>query len=218
MKTPRVLLERMKVYRRVPKAFWNKDCNEALYKSFARFPIKNSHWQYEVIEYQGHEFLLDSIQEVAYDAQGRSIHFFRESQDEIEETTTVYIPAADGKTVEVHVCSNGRVTIGSSDCDGSPADDPYCHWIVDGNERGLTEREWTDAQKRYMELEERLVWGDGECNMTVEEEEQAREFIEKGKNRQVLECNLYGKPLREIHWDCDEVLDYITYEYTYADE
>lgn len=216
-KTPRILFERMKVYRRVPKAFRNKDCNADLYKSFARFPIKNPHWQFETVEYQGHEYLLDSIHEVAYDAQGRQFHYFRETQDELEETTTVYIAAADGKMVEVNATSGGRVCIGTVGFDGSPADDPYCHWIVDGNERGLIEREWTDAQKRYMELEERLDWGDGETNMTVEEEAQARAFINEGRNRQIIEKDMYGNSLLEIHWDCDEVLDYITHEYVYAE-
>ena len=75
-KQPRILVERAKVYRRVPKTYKNKDCNAAIYKSFARFPVKNPHWLFETIEYQGHEFLLNSIQEVAYDSQGRIIHFF----------------------------------------------------------------------------------------------------------------------------------------------
>ena len=217
-KAPRILLERMKVYRRVPKAFRNKDCNETLYKSFARFPIKNPHWQYETVEYQGHEYLLDSIHEVAYDAQGRQFHYFRETQDEMEETTTVYIATADGKTVEINATNTGRVCIGTMGFDGSPADDPYCHWIVDGNERGLTERVYSEAQKRYMEFEERLDWGDGETNMTIEEEEQARAFIEEGRNCQIIEKDKYGNPLLEIHWDCDEVLDYIVHEYVYEEE
>jgi len=216
-KTPRILLERMKVYRRVPSKYMHKDCCPELYKSFARFPIKNPHWQYETVEYQGHEYLLDSIHEVAYDAQGRQFHYFRETQDEMEETTTVYIATADGKTVEINATNTGRVSIGTVGFDGSPADDPYCHWIVDGNERWLTEKEMTDTQKRYMDLQERLDFGDGETNMTMEEEEQAWEFIEHGKNRQVIEKDKFGKPLREIHWDCDEVLDYITYEYIYEE-
>ncbi len=218
MKTPRILLERMKVYRRVPSKYMHKDCCPELYKSFARFPIKNPHWQFETVEYQGHEYLLDSIHEVAYDAQGRQFHYFRETQDELEETTTVYIAAADGKTVEINATNTGRVSIGTMGFVGSPADDPYCHWIDNGNERWLTEKELTDAQKRYMDLEDRLTFGDCETNMTVEEEEQAREFIEQGHNCQVIEKDQYGKSLREIHWDCDEVLDYITYEYTYAEE
>ena len=217
-KTPRILLERMKVYRRVPSKYMHKDCSPELYKSFARFPIKNPHWQYETVECQGHEYLLDSIHEVAYDAQGRQFHYFRETQDELEETTTVYIAAADGKTVEINATNTGRVCIGTVGFDGSPVDDPYCHWIDNGNERWLTEKELTDAQKRYMDLEDRLTFGDGETHMTVEEEEQAREFIEHGHNCQVIEKDKFGKPLREIHWDCDEVLDYITHEYMYAEE
>lgn len=216
-KTPRILLERMKVYRRVPSKYMHKDCCPELYKSFARFPIKNPHWQFETVEYQGHEYLLDSIHEVAYDAQGRQFHYFRETQDEMEETTTVYIATADGKTVEINATNTGRVSIGTVGFDGSPADDPYCHWIDKGNERWLTEKELTDTQKRYMELEDRLYFGDGESHMTVEEEEQAREFIELGNNRQVIEKDKFGKPLLEIHWDCDEVLDYITYEYRYEE-
>ncbi len=216
-KAPRILLERMKVYRRVPKAFRSKDCNDALYKSFARFPIKNPHWQFESIEYQGHEYLLDSVHEVAYDAQGRQFHYFRETQDELEETTTVYIAAANGKTVEINATSRGRVYIGTMGFVGSPIDDPNCYWIDNGCLNGLTERLYTDAQKRYMDLQERLDLGDGETNMTMEEEKQAREFIEHGKNRQVIEKDKYGKSLREIHWDCDEVLDYITYEYIYEE-
>lgn len=216
-KTPRILLERMKVYRRVPSKYMHKDCCPELYKSFARFPIKNPHWQFETVEYQGHEYLLDSIHEVAYDAQGRQFHYFRETQNELEETTTVYIATADGKTIKINATNTGRVSIGTVGFDGSPADDPYCHWIDNGNERWLTEKELTDTQKRYMELEDRLYFGDGESHMTVEEEEQAREFIELGNNRQVIEKDKFGKPLLEIHWDCDEVLDYITYEYRYEE-
>lgn len=217
MKTPRILLERMKVYRRVPRAFMNKECNVGLYKSFARFPIKNPHWQFETVEYQGHEYLLDSIHEVAYDAQGRQFHYFRETQDELEETTTVFIPTIDGKTVEVHACNNGRVTIYTTEYDGNPSEDPNHYWIVDGNLRGLTEKEMTDTQKQYMELEDRLYFGDGESHMTVEEEEQAYEFIEHGKNHQIIDKDEFGKPLQEIFWDCDEVLDYIVHEYVYAE-
>ena len=217
-KTPRILLERMKVYRRIPKAFRNKDCNADLYKSFARFPIKNPHWQFETVEYQGHEYLLDSIHEVAYDAQGRQFHYFRETQDELEETTTVFIEAADGKTVEVNATSGGRVCIGTVGFDGSPADDPNCYWIKNGCLDWITERKYTEAQKRYMELEDRLYFGDGESHMTMEEEEQARAFIEEGKNRQIIEKDKYGKSLLEIHWDCDEVLDYIVHEYVYEEE
>ena len=189
-----------------------------LYKSFARFPVKNPHWQFETVEYQGHEYLLDSIHEVAYDTQGRQIHYFRETKDELEETTTVYIAAADGKTVEINATNKGRVCIGTMGFAGSPCDDPYWYWIDNGCLSGLTDREYTDAQKRYMDLEERLDWGDGECNMTEEERQQAWDFIEHGKNRLVLDRNQYGKSLREIHWDCDEVIDYTTYEYTYAKE
>ena len=94
-KSLRVLIERTKVYRRVPDAYRDVECNPAIYKSFARFPVKNPHWRFETIEYQGQEFLLDSIHEVAYDAQGRSIHYFRETKDELEETSTIYIAAAD---------------------------------------------------------------------------------------------------------------------------
>ena len=217
-KAPRVLLERMKVYRRVPKAFRSKDCNEALFKSFARFPVRNPHWQFETIEYQGHEYLLDTVHEVAYDDQGRQFHYFRETKDELEESTTVYIAAADGKTIEVMATNGGRVCIGTMGFDGSPGDDPNCYWIDNGCLSGLTERVYSDAQMRYYELEDRLSFGDGETNMTEEEKEQAWEFIEKGKNRQVIDRDQYGKPLTEIHWDCDEVLDYVTYEYTYAEE
>lgn len=216
-KQPRILVERAKVYRRVPKTYKNKDCNAAIYKSFARFPVKNPHWLFETIEYQGHEFLLNSIQEVAYDSQGRSIHFFNETKDELQETTTVYIAAADGKTVEVHACSNGRVTIGTSGFDGSPAEDPNCYWINDGSICGFAEREWTDAQKRYMDIEDRYYFGDGESNMTVEEQEEANRLLEDGHRHQVIEYDEYGKPLKEIHWDCDEVLDYIENEYIYAE-
>lgn len=215
-KQPRILIERMKVYRRVPKAFRNKDCNADLYKSFARFPVKNPHWQFEVIEYQGHEFMLESIQEVAFDSQGRSIHYFYETVEELKETTTVYIAAADGKTVEVNVCSNGRVVIGTSGFDGNPGDDPNCYWINDGCASGFTEREWTDAQKRYMDIEDLYYFGNGESNMTVEEEEEAHRLLEEGHRHQVIEYDEYGKPLKEIHWDCDEILDYIENEYVYA--
>jgi hypothetical protein len=215
-KQPRILIERMKVYRRVPKAFRNKDCNADLYKSFARFPVKNPHWQFEVIEYQGHEFLLESVQEVAFDSQGRSIHYFRETKDELEETTTVYLAAADGKTVEVHACSNGRVTIGTSGFAGSPGDDPNCYWINDGRMNGFIERQWTEAQKRYMDIEDRYYFGDGESNMTEEEIEEANRLLEEGHRHQVIEQDEYGKSLREISWDCDEILDYIENEYVYA--
>lgn len=217
-KDTRVLVERMKVYRRIPEAFLNKDCSEALYESFARFPIKNPHWRFETIEYQGHKYLLDSIHEVAYDNQGRQFHYFRETKDGLEESTTVYIAAADGKTVEIYATNNGRVCIGTMGFDGNLGDDPNCYWIDNGCLSGLTEHAYTEAQKRYYELEDRLAFGDGETNMSVEEEEQAREFIEKGRNRQVIDRDQYGKPLTEIHWDCDEVLDYVTYEYMYAEE
>ena len=201
-KQPRILIERMKIYRRVPKAFMNKDCNAAVYKSFARFPIKNPHWQFETIEYQGHEFLLDSIHEIAYDAKGRNIHSFRETKDEMEEATTVYIPAADGNTVEVYACSNGRVVIGTSGFDGSPGNDPNCYWINDGCISGFTEREYD--------------FGEGESDMTEEEKEEIDRIFEEVHRHQVIERDEYGKPLKEISWDCDEVLDYIEYEYVYA--
>ena len=141
----------------------------------------------------------------------------KQYQDELEETTTVYITAADGKTVEVHACNSGRVTICSSGFDGSPADDPHCCWINNGCLSTFTEREWTDTQKRYMELEDRLNFGGDEYNMTEEKKQQAWDFIEHGQNRQIIEKDQYGQSLCEIHLDCDEVLDYITFEYTYAE-
>lgn len=216
MEKPRVIVERSKTFRRVPDAFQHKGCNADVYKSFARFPIGNPHWRFETIEYQGHEFLLDSIHEVVYDEQGRCIHYFRETKDELEETSTVYIAAADGKIVEVHASSSGRVTIGTYGFDGMPSEDPNCYWIVKGNISGFTEKVYTEEQKRYMELEDRLDFGDGVCNMSDEEEEQAQEFIKNGKNRQVLDRDQCGNPLTEIHWDCDEILDYVMNEYVYA--
>ena len=215
-KSLRVLIERTKVYRRVPDAYRNVECNPAIYKSFARFPVKNPHWRFETIEYQGQEFLLDSIHEVAYDAQGRSIHYFRETKDELEETSTIYIATADGKTVEVHACSNGRVTICTSGFDGNPGDDPNCYWINDGCVSGFTERLMTETQEKYMETEDRFYFGDGDSHMTDEEQEEASRLLEEGRRHQVLEQDKYGKPLKEIHWDCDEILDYIENEYVYA--
>ena len=51
----------------------------------------------------------------------------------------------------------------------------------------------------------------------VEKKQQAWDFIEHGQNRQIIEKDQYGQSLCEIHLDCDEVLDYITFEYTYAE-
>lgn len=199
---PRILVERMKVYRRVPKAYMNKDCNAAIYKSFARFPVKNPHWRYETIEYQGYEFLLESIQEVAYDAKGRNLHCFRETKDEMVEATTVYIPAADGNTVEVYASSNGRVMICTCGFEGNPGDDPNCYWINDGSISGFTEQEYDSCE--------------GESDLTEEEKEEIDKLFKDGFRRQVIEQDVYGKPLKEISWDCDELLDYIEYEYVYA--
>ncbi len=201
---PRILVERMIVYRRVPKAYMKKDCNAAIYKSFARFPVKNPHWLFETMEYQGQEFLLDSIHEVAYDAKGRNIHCFRETKDEMVEATTVYIPAADGNTVEVYACSNGHVVIGTSGFEGNPGDDPNCYWINDGCISGFTEQEYNSCED--------------ESDMTEEVKEEIDKLFEDVNRRQVIEQDEYGKPLKEISWDRDEILDYIEYEYVYAEQ
>ena len=81
---------------------------------------------------------------------------------------------------------------------------------------GFTERLCTEEQEKYMETEDRFYFGDGDSHMSDEEKDEASRLLEHGRRHQVLEQDKYGKPLKEIHWDCDEILDYIENEYVYA--
>jgi len=217
MSEPRIILQRSKLYRRVPDEFQDRDGNAPLYKAFSRFPVKNQHWLYELISYDGNDYLLESIQENAFDKEGRATHYFRETKDEIVETSIVYIKAADGATVEIAASSNGRVTIGTLNFDGQPSEDPYCYWINDGHRHELEMSKMTDMQQRCMELQDRYIWGDGEHHFTEEEEAEAKEIIDSQSHMDVLTRDEHGNPLVELSWDCDKIIYYEVNEYIYAE-
>ena len=192
---PRTLLVKTRTYTPVPDRFMLPDDNRELFKSFRRFPIKNPHWQTEVIEHDGLEYILDSINETAFDSLERPIHEFVESEEGIQESSTVYLEGKDGTTISVRATNGGFVSIceNSEEVDFVPQDMIF-----------ITNGRRNDFCVPYQEL------NDSETERWDDPLDDINDIYD------VVEKDQYGNPLKTITQVDDEIIHLCTYEYTYA--
>ena len=192
---PRTLLVKTRTYTPVPDRFMLPDDNRELFKSFRRFPIKNPHWQTEVIEHDGLEYILDSINETAFDSLERPIHEFVESEEGIQESSTVYLEGKDGTTISVRATNGGFVSIceNSEEVDFVPQDMIF-----------ITNGRRNDFCVPYQEL------NDSETEQWDDPLDDINDIYD------VVEKDQYGNPLKTITQVDDEIIHLCTYEYTYA--
>lgn len=192
---PRTLLVKTRTYTPIPDRFMLPDDNRELFKSFRRFPIKNPHWQTEVIEHDGLEYILDSINETAFDSLERPIHEFVESEEGIQESSTVYLEGKDGTTISVRATNGGFVSIceNSEEVDFVPQDMIF-----------ITNGRRNDFCVPYQEL------NDSETEQWDDPLDDINDIYD------VVEKDQYGNPLKTITQVDDEIIHLCTYEYTYA--
>lgn len=193
---PRTLLIKTRTYAPVPDKYMFPDDNKELYKSFQRFPKENSHWPFEVIEHNGKEYILESINETAFDTEERPIHEFVEDEKGIEESSTVYFEGKDGKTMCVRATSGGFVAICKHCEDTEVVDTSDMIFITKGRRNDLG-APYVDVEESEMEQ-----WDD--------------DFDDYNSKYDVLEKDQYGNPLKALTWVNDEMIHLRTYEYTYA--
>ena len=193
---PRALLIITRTYAPVPDKFMFPDDNKELYKSFHRFPKENPHWQFEVIEHDGKEYILESINETAFDSSERPIHEFIEDEKEILESSTIYFEGKDGKTMCVRATSRGFVSI-CKNIDDDNFDPNDIIFISNGrrNDCGFPYEE---------EIEQDEEQWDGDID-------------DYNSRREELEKDQYGNPLKTLSWVNDEIVHFRTYEYIYAE-
>lgn len=192
---PRTLLIKTRTYAPVPDKYMFPDDNKELYKSFQRFPKENPHWPFEVIEHNGKEYILESINETAFDTEERPIHEFVEDEKGIEESSTVYFEGKDGKTMCVRATSGGFVSI-CEHCDDDNFDPKGMIFITNGRRNDLC----VPYEKDIEQDEEQ--WDD--------------DFNDYNSKYDVLEKDQYGNPLKALTWVNDEMIHLRIYEYAYA--
>ena len=193
---PRILLIKTRTYVPVPDRFTCPDDNKELYKSFQRFPIKNPHWRCEVIEHDGKEYLLESINETALDTKERSIHEFVEDEEGIHETSIVYFEGKDGQTIAVRANNEGYVYVGECSDDVENIDPSNMIFISNGRRNDLG-----FPYEKEIELEEEQ-WDD--------------DFDDYNSKREDFGKDPYGNPLKSITLENGEIIHFRTYEYIYA--
>ncbi len=194
---PRTLLIKTRTYAPVPDKFMFSDDNKELYKSFQRFPKENPHWQFEVIEYDGKEYILESINETAFDTNERPIHEFVEDERGMQESSTAYFESKNGRTIAVRATSRGFVSI----CDH--CDNPD---IVDTSDMiFITNGRRNDFGVPY------------EKEIELNEDDWDEDFDDYNSKYEELEKDQYGNPLKSLTWMNGQIIHFRTYEYTYAE-
>ena len=200
---PRTLLVKTRTYTPVPDRFMLPDDNKELFKSFRRFPIKNPHWQTEVIEHDGQEYILESVNETAFDSLERPIHEFVENEEGIQESSTVYLEGKDGKTISVRATNGGFVSIceNSEDVNFVPKDMIF-----------ISRGRRNDSCIRYDEEAQSLECSESEMERLTDD------IFDDDYNckREIVEKDPYGNPLKALTRVGDEIIHLSTYEYTYA--
>lgn len=193
---PRMTLAITRTYAPVPNRFLDPSDSKELFKSFGRYPLNNTHWRSEVIEYNGREYVLESINETAFDTEGRPFHEFVEDKDGIQESSTVYFEGKDGKTMFVRATSGGFVSIGTSDDNSKNSDPREMVFITKGRRN--------DLGYPYVEVDE------------AETEEWDESFYDFNDQYEILEKDPYDHPLKTLTKVNNEIIHLRTYEYTYA--
>ncbi len=207
---PRTLLVKTRTYNPVPDRFMLPDDNKELFKSFGRFPMKNPHWQTEVVEYNDEEFILESINETAFDTQERPIHEFYEDEDGIHESSIVYFEGKDGKTMSVRATSEGYVYVGENSGNLEDIDPRNMIFITNGRRNDLC--------MPYDEVDEDTKsFGRGQFIESDMEQLTEDLWEEDYKYKyDVVEKDQYGNPLKALTWLDDDIIHFRTYEYIYA--
>lgn len=194
----RTLLIKTRTYALVPDKFLFPDDNKEIFKSLQRFPKENPHWQVEVVEHDGKEYILESINETAFDTNERPIHEFVEDARGIQESSMAYFEGKNGRTIAVRATSRGFVSICDYRDNKEIFDTSDIIFITNGRRH--------DLGVPYEEENE------------LDEEQWDDDFDDYDSKCEELEKDQYGNPLKSITWANGKILHYRIYEYTYAEK